>query len=100
MLKKTYRELTALNIYKKYVSNLMSEKKLVFDPEIFQVFSDKVSNVYLIRKRKKRELILEKKLAKKAKQDELKEEIPYTRPRFSLISWNNLDDIPPPNKEE
>lgn len=54
---KTYRELTALNIYKKYVSNLMSQKKLVFDPEIFQVFSDKVSNVYLIEKEKKESVI-------------------------------------------
>ena len=54
---KIYRELTALNIYKKYVSNLMSQKKLVFDPEIFQVFSDKVSNVYLIEKEKKESVI-------------------------------------------
>ena len=52
---KTYRELTALNIYKKYVSNLMSQK-IGFDPEIFQVFSDKVSNVYLIEKEKKNRL--------------------------------------------
>ena len=54
---KTYRELTALNIYKKYVSNLMSQKKLVFDPKIFQVFSDKVSHVYLIEKEKKESVI-------------------------------------------
>ena len=54
---KIYRESAALNIYKKYVSNIMSQKKMVFDPEIFQVFSDKVSNVYLIEKEKKESVI-------------------------------------------
>ena len=54
---KTYRESTALKIYKKYVSALMSQKELVFDPEVFQVFSDKISNVYLIEKEKKESVI-------------------------------------------
>ena len=54
---KIYRESTALKIYKKYVSDLMSQKKLVLDPEVFQIFSDKVSNVYLIEKEKKESVI-------------------------------------------
>ena len=54
---KTYRESAALKIYKKYVSDLMSQKELVFDPQVFQVFSDKISNVYLIEKEKKESVI-------------------------------------------
>ena len=54
---KTYIESAALKIYKKYVSALMRKKELVFDPEIFQVFSDKISDVYLIEKEKKESVI-------------------------------------------
>tara|TARA_B100000212_G_scaffold187891_1_gene141738 strand:+ start:1100 stop:2581 length:1482 start_codon:yes stop_codon:yes gene_type:complete len=54
---KTYRESTALKIYKKYVSVLMSQKELVFDPEVFQVFSDRMSKIYLIEKEKKESVI-------------------------------------------
>ena len=52
--KKIYIESAALKIYKKYVSDLMSQKELVFDPEVFQIFSNKLSSVYLIEKEKKR----------------------------------------------
>ena len=54
---KTYRESSALKIYKKYVSALMSQKELVFDPKVFQDFSDKISNIYLIEKEKKESVI-------------------------------------------
>jgi len=54
---KTYRESTALKIYKKYVSVLMSQKELVFDPEVFRVFSDRISKIYLIEKEKKESVI-------------------------------------------
>ena len=33
-------------------------------------------------------------------EDELKEEMPYTKPLFSLISWNRREDMPPPNKDD
>ena len=36
---KSYNELNALKIYEQYVSSLMRGKKLDFDPNIFQLFS-------------------------------------------------------------
>ena len=50
---KSYNELNALKIYEQYVSSLMRGKKLDFDPNIFQLFSNKVSEIYLIEKDKK-----------------------------------------------
>ena len=54
---KTYNELNALKIYEQYVSNLMRGKKINFDPNIFQLFSNKVSEIYLIEKDRKESAI-------------------------------------------
>lgn len=51
--KKSYDELNALRMYEKFVSNLMRGKKLEFNPKSFQLFSRKVSKIYLIEKDKK-----------------------------------------------
>ena len=51
--KKSYNELNALKIYEEFVSNLMRGKKLEFNPKSFQLFSHKVSKIYLIEKDKK-----------------------------------------------
>ena len=51
--KKSYNELNALRIYENFVSNLMRGKKLEFNPVSFQLFSNKVSKIYLIEKDKK-----------------------------------------------
>ena len=50
---KSYNELNALKIYEQYVSSLMRGKQLDFDPKTFQLFSDRVSEIYLIEKDKK-----------------------------------------------
>ena len=50
---KSYNELNALKIYEKYVSSLMLGKQLDFDPKIFQLFSNRVSEIYLIERDKK-----------------------------------------------
>ena len=54
---KTYNEVNALKIYEQYVSNLMRGKKINFDPNIFQLFSNKVSEIYLIEKDRKESAI-------------------------------------------
>ena len=51
--KRSYDELNALRMYEKFVSNLMRGKKLEFNPKSFQLFSRKVSKIYLIEKDKK-----------------------------------------------
>ena len=54
---KTYNELNALKIYEQYVSNLMRGKKINFDSNIFPLFSNKVSEIYLIEKDRKESAI-------------------------------------------
>ena len=54
---KVYSEELAKKYYGKYVSNLLKGKSIKFDPEIFPLFSKKLSKIYLIEKNKKEAVI-------------------------------------------
>ena len=54
---KVYSEELAKKYYGEYVSNLLKGKSIKFDPEIFPLFSKKLSKIYLIEKNKKEAVI-------------------------------------------
>lgn len=55
--RKTYKEVYALKDYEKYVSNLMRGKTIYFDKINFPVFSERLSQIYLIEKDRKESVI-------------------------------------------
>jgi len=52
-----YQEEEALQHYGKYVRRLMKGKSLSYNPEIFEIFSNKLRKIYLIEKEKKEAVI-------------------------------------------
>lgn len=60
-IQKEYEEVEALNYYSKYVKRLMRGKKIDYNPNVFQSFSDKLREIYLIEKEKK-ETVINKKI--------------------------------------
>ena len=67
---KVYSEELAKKYYGKYVSNLLKGKSIKFDPEIFPLFSKKLSKIYLIEKNKK-EAVIENRIWSQKEETEL-----------------------------
>ena len=66
---KKYSEKAAKNKYSEYVNRLLKGKTIEYDPEVFPLFSKKLSNIYLIEKKKK-EAVIENRIWEKNKETE------------------------------
>ena len=51
---KQYSEKAAKNYYSEFVSGLLKGKTIEYNPEVFPLFSKKLSSIYLIEKEKKK----------------------------------------------
>jgi hypothetical protein len=60
-IQKEYKEAEALKHYSKYVKRLMKGKKIDYNSDVFQFFSNKLRKIYLIEKEKK-EAVINKKI--------------------------------------
>ena len=56
-IQKEYEEAEALDFYSKYVKRLMKGKKIEYNSDVFQSFSNKLREIYLIEKEKKETVI-------------------------------------------
>jgi hypothetical protein len=56
-IQKEYEEAEALDFYSKYVKRLMKGKKIEYNSNVFQSFSNKLREIYLIEKEKKETVI-------------------------------------------
>lgn len=54
---KNYSESEAKKYYGKYVSQLLKDKSIEYKPDVFSLFSNKLSKIYLVEKNKKKAVI-------------------------------------------
>ena len=67
---KKYYQTMALEIYSLYVKNIMQGKSIQYNPIVFKAFSDKLSKIYLIDKKRK-EAVIQNKLWELNNKEEL-----------------------------
>ena len=77
--RKMYHEFYALKKYEKYVASLMKNKSINFQADIFSIFSNKLSQIFLI-ERKKKEAVIKGSIWGESKET-------------NIVSFDNLDKI-------